>query len=66
MVCRVLGAFLRCGALIGSSLNNYVFIFYFFFFYFGKIFMYGLFESLPACFKKALINPVYPGLDIMV
>ena len=26
----------------------------------------GLLESLPAYFKKTLINPIYPSLDITV
>ena len=28
--------------------------------------MHGLLESFSACFRKALINPIYPGLDIAV
>ena len=28
--------------------------------------MHDLVENLPAYFKKALINPIYPNLDILV
>ena len=64
----VLGAFLRGGALMGDFPNNYTFVFYFFFFFAleRSLNMHGPLESLLAYFKKALINPVYLSLDIMV
>ena len=39
MVCRVFGALLRGGALMGGPPDGYAFVFYFFF-RFGKIFKY--------------------------
>ena len=67
MVCRVFGAPLRGGALIGGLINGYTFVFLFFFFALKKsLNMYSLLENLLAYFKKASINPIYSGLDIAV
>ena len=41
----------------------------FFIFFFAlerSLSMHGLLESLPAGFRKTLINPVHPNLDIAV
>ena len=66
MVCWVLGAPLRGGALIGGSFNDFAFVFYFFFVLKRFLNIYGLLESLLACFKKTPINSIYPNLNIAV
>ena len=44
-----------------------IFPFFIFFFTLEKFLsIYGLLKSLLAYFKKALINPVYPSLDIAI
>ena len=51
---------------MGGPFKGYAFVFYFFFVLERFLSMHGLLESLLACFKKALINFIYSGLDIMV
>ena len=44
-----------------------MFLFFIFFFTLERFLsIYSLLESLPAYFRKALINLIYPSLDIVV